>query len=59
MASAHWMLDNMEHSVPPPGLTPDSLTFEALPPKEVPANPGTKEPAQGTPRKSSGTTRNP
>ena len=33
VTSAHWMLDNMEHSVPPPGLTPDSLTIESLPPQ--------------------------
>ena len=44
VGSAHWMLDNMEHSVPPPGLTPDSLRIDVIPPKNplVPPPPSNK-----------------
>jgi outer membrane protein assembly factor BamD (BamD/ComL family) len=53
VSSAHWMLDNMEHSVPPPEVgLPDSLTFESLPPKApAPSSPGAKEPGSGSQRK--------
>jgi peptidyl-prolyl cis-trans isomerase C len=35
VTSAHWMLDNMEHSVPPPEVgLPDTLTIESVPPKD-------------------------
>ena len=34
VGSAHWMLDNMEHSVPPPGLAPDSIKIEVSPTKD-------------------------
>jgi len=44
VASAQWMLENMEHSVPPPGLTPDSLTIET----PTPRNPGAPPKPQGT-----------
>jgi peptidyl-prolyl cis-trans isomerase C len=34
VASANWMLENMEHSAPPPELVPtDSLQIEFIPPK--------------------------
>ncbi|HYQ89994.1 MAG TPA: peptidyl-prolyl cis-trans isomerase [Candidatus Binatia bacterium] len=36
VASANWMLENMEHSAPPPGLEPDSLQFEILHQKPSP-----------------------
>jgi hypothetical protein len=47
VTSAHWMLDNMEHSVPPPGLTPDSLTIETMPSQ----NPNLQPDKPGTPNK--------
>lgn len=47
VTSAHWMLDNMEHSVPPPEVgLPDSLTIESIPsqnPNLAPDTPGTKQ----------------
>jgi len=46
VSSAHWMLENMEHSVPPPEVgIPDSLTIETHP------GPGTPPSSQGTQRK--------
>jgi peptidyl-prolyl cis-trans isomerase C len=34
VGSANWMLQNMEHSVPPPEVgQPDSLMFQSIPPK--------------------------
>jgi len=37
VASAHWMLENMEHSAPPPEVgTPDSLQLEFKPVKHPP-----------------------
>jgi peptidyl-prolyl cis-trans isomerase C len=36
VASANWMLENMEHSAPPPEVgMPDSLQFEIMPPKDT------------------------
>jgi peptidyl-prolyl cis-trans isomerase C len=36
VASAHWMLENMEHSAPPQEVgPPDSLQFEIVPPKKA------------------------
>jgi hypothetical protein len=48
VTSAHWMLDNMEHSVPPPEVgLPDSLSIETLPSQ----NPNLQPDKQGTPNK--------
>jgi hypothetical protein len=40
--SAHWMLEHMENSAPPPGLTPDSLTIEQVPAPDSPPGKTTK-----------------
>src|SRR5205823_13585482 len=48
VSSAHWMLDNMEHSVPPPEVgLPDSLTIQAIPSP----NPNSQPDSKGTPKK--------
>ena len=45
VASAQWMLQNMEHSVPPANIgSPDSMTIESIPPR----NQGTPPKPQGT-----------
>jgi len=45
VASAQWMLQNMEHSVPPPEVgLPDSMTIET----PTPRNQGTQPKPQGT-----------